>query len=257
MTSKNMDRTDKVLHDINLQEMKGLEIGALWTPIVSKEMSHQILYLDYLSTEELKKKCENAPWKNKIVEVDYVIREGQSLNQVLEKDMPFDYIIASHVIEHVPNPISWFNELYDLLKPGGILSLVIPDKRFCFDYLRQLSSVPELVDAYLMNREKPSPKAVFDYYRNIVSYQGQITWGQQINPDDLVNLYTDNKAFEMAKKASEGEYVEVHSWCFTSDNFLQIMDELKQLNLFKFQVNSYYPQSGCEFYVGLKKIGND
>ena len=110
MTSKNMDRTDKVLHDINLQEMKGLEIGPLQRPIVSKEISPQILYLDYLSTEDLKKKYEYAPEKNQIVEVDYVIREGYSLNQVLEKDLPFDYIIASHVIEHVPNPISWFNE---------------------------------------------------------------------------------------------------------------------------------------------------
>jgi len=39
----------------------------------------------------------------------------------------FDAIMISHVIEHVPDPLSLIEECYRILKPGGILSIVTPN----------------------------------------------------------------------------------------------------------------------------------
>jgi SAM-dependent methyltransferase len=39
----------------------------------------------------------------------------------------FDFIHISHVIEHVLDPIGYIEEMYRILKPGGILSIGTPD----------------------------------------------------------------------------------------------------------------------------------
>ena len=40
----------------------------------------------------------------------------------------FDVVVMWDVIEHVPNPIQTLQSTYDVLKPGGILSLITPDQ---------------------------------------------------------------------------------------------------------------------------------
>lgn len=60
----------------------------------------------------------------------------------------YDWIIASHVIERVPDLISYLQQCEALLKSDGILSLVIPDKRYCFDYFSSSSSTENMLDAY-------------------------------------------------------------------------------------------------------------
>lgn len=57
-----------------------------------------------------------------------------------------------------------------LLRPAGILSLVIPDRRFTFDILRPATSFGEMLEAYYTKRAKPCFADVFDqcyYWRTI------------------------------------------------------------------------------------------
>lgn len=42
------------------------------------------------------------------------------------KDESFDYIIANHVLEHIPNWFECFKELERILAPGGIIEVWIP-----------------------------------------------------------------------------------------------------------------------------------
>ena len=44
-------------------------------------------------------------------------------------DHTLDYVVASHVLEHVANPIAALAECYRVIRPGGILYLVVPDRR--------------------------------------------------------------------------------------------------------------------------------
>lgn len=60
-------------------------------------------------------------------------------------DGTLDYLCSSHVLEHLPNPIAALHEWHRVLRPGGLLYLVVPDKRFTFDEPRAVTSVEHLL----------------------------------------------------------------------------------------------------------------
>ena len=41
-------------------------------------------------------------------------------------DGEFDYVFSTEVMEHVPEPKEFLNEIYRVLKPGGILIMTVP-----------------------------------------------------------------------------------------------------------------------------------
>ena len=177
-----LTRNGKILSCIQPSSQLGIEIGPLTSPIVTRDMG-AIRYVDYATAEELKAKYadEAGVDTSKIVEVDY-IWGAQSLPDLVGNEAPFDYAIASHVIEHVPDLIGWLKELHAILKPGGILSLAIPDKRFCFDYRRDLTKPADILEAYLRRSRKPSPRQVFDHLASAVARQGAIAWSGGVRP---------------------------------------------------------------------------
>jgi SAM-dependent methyltransferase len=56
-----------------------------------------------------------------------------------------DFVLASHVIEHTPNPIGALVAANRLLRNGGKLVLIIPDKSKTFDRPRETTPVSHLV----------------------------------------------------------------------------------------------------------------
>jgi predicted SAM-dependent methyltransferase len=57
-----------------------------------------------------------------------------------------NFIVASHVLEHLPFPLAALESWYGLLAPGGTLLLRIPDKRFTFDTKRSRTPLAHLID---------------------------------------------------------------------------------------------------------------
>ncbi|WP_369012339.1 methyltransferase domain-containing protein, partial [Escherichia coli] len=71
-----------------------------------------------------------------IVDVTHVWTGSGSLAAIVGGAGLFDYAIASHVIEHVPNVLGWFRGIYEVLKPGAVFNLAVPDRRYTFDVVR-------------------------------------------------------------------------------------------------------------------------
>ncbi|MBD3886956.1 methyltransferase domain-containing protein [Phormidium tenue FACHB-886] len=216
----------------------------------------RVRYVDHATTEALRAKYKTDPNINvdNIVEVDYVWG-AQSLPELVKDEAPFDYAIASHVIEHVPDLVGWLKEIHAILKPGGILSLAIPDKRFCFDYYRSLTRPADILDAYLRGARKPSPRQIFDFFSSVVSRQGEIAWEGQAHEHELVHIHTESQAWEVALRAATSDiYEDVHCWVFTPDSFLQLLKTLINLKLFDFKVARFYETTRCEFYVSLEAL---
>ena len=44
-----------------------------------------------------------------------------------------DFVIASHIIEHLANPLAMLVDIYRVLKPQGLLVLILPDRHATFD----------------------------------------------------------------------------------------------------------------------------
>jgi len=67
---------------------------------------------------------------------DVDLRNTEGVNQVLDLnitpwpwlDRSFEWITASHIVEHLPiGLVKFCNECWRLLKPGGILQIRVPD----------------------------------------------------------------------------------------------------------------------------------
>ena len=212
-----LDTRWKFLSDlIDVNNQKGLEIGALTSPVIHRKDikgGGQVFYLDHLSSEELKVKYESDKSINveDIVSVDYVCSDGDLL-QVLDKNS-FDYVIGSHIIEHVPNMIQFLSDVFEVLRPGGICFLVVPDKRFTFDYKRPLTTFGELLEAYFLGRKRPSVTAVYDHFSTAISVDTNDVWTGKFDVTKSENLVPNSFAWKAANRVStDDEYLKWLSW---------------------------------------------
>jgi SAM-dependent methyltransferase len=57
----------------------------------------------------------------------------------------YDFVLASHVLEHVANPILALSEWKRLLREWGVLVLILPHKDRTFDHRRPVTSLEHLI----------------------------------------------------------------------------------------------------------------
>lgn len=105
-----MNRREKMLAAIDPSHGKGLEVGLLENPIGTREMG-EVRYVDHASTEQLRAKNRDNPFVkvDRIVDVDYFWGDS-SLPEPVAAEAPFDYVVASRVVEHVPDLVGWLGE---------------------------------------------------------------------------------------------------------------------------------------------------
>ncbi len=63
-------------------------------------------------------------------------------------DASQDFVIASHVLEHLAEPIGFIGEIHRVLRPGGTALILLPDRRRTRDSNRPPTSLEHLVDEY-------------------------------------------------------------------------------------------------------------
>jgi 2-polyprenyl-3-methyl-5-hydroxy-6-metoxy-1,4-benzoquinol methylase len=248
-----MTREDKALYAINKNGL-GLEIGPSHNPIAPKLKGFNVHILDHASAEELKAKYQGHNLNlDNIEEVDFVW-SGQSYLDLIGKTACYDWIIASHLIEHVPDLISFLQQCETLLKEDGVLSLIIPDKRYCFDYFSPPSSTGNILDAWVEKRTKPSQGQIFDHFANATKRNNNIAWNFEEQTEEYTLIHTLEQTKELQMRSnSTNEYIDVHCWRFTPASFRLILSDLRELNLINLYTKAEFYTIGCEFYVSLSK----
>lgn len=251
-----LSRNEKVFFLLN-KTGQGLEIGPSHNPIAPKREGFRVHILDHLDADGLKKKYSSHGVNvDAIEEVDFVW-QGEKLSELIGSVDCYDWIIASHVIEHYPDIVSFLRECEKLLKPMGVLSLVVPDKRACFDYFSPISSTGEILDSYFQKRTRPSPGQVFNHFANASKKNGAIAWALSSgSPNDLVHDFPQTLSLLERAKATE-EYIDVHCWRFTPQVFANLLADLNNIGLVGLRLVRAFPTSGCEFYVSLQKVVSD
>ncbi len=252
-------RVEFATKGIDISSKTGLELGPLTMPTVKKDKNAKIFYLDHLSTEDLKKKYKDEPINPAdIVDVDFVI--NGTIKQSVKK-RKFDYVIASHVIEHIPNTIAWLAEIEEVLKDEGLLSLVIPDKRYTFDIFRHESEPSSVIGAYIDGIDRFTSEMVYDAWVNFMKdIDAPSIWRDpeyytKIKPK---HRWSENEALELAKRSASGEYIDTHCYVFTPVSFLKVVRSLISVNLINFTIEHFAstPENEIEFYVMLRKVTN-
>ena len=249
-----MDRFDRLREHIDVADGRGLEIGPLASPVVPRKMG-EVYYVDHLPTDELIAKFTGDPDVDEklIVSIDFVWGSN-TLAEAVGSSAPFDYVVASHVLEHVPDLIGWLNEVSAVLRPGGRLSLAMPDRRYTFDIRRRETDVSEIVEASLLHLRRPAVRATFDHFYRYVQVDPGAVWaglpGHDNPPPDAETAI----AFA-TKSATTGAYLDTHCWVFSDATFVQLMATLMQMDLVTLFFVAFRPtQPGdFEFFVTLER----
>ncbi len=247
-------RRDCILSGLALARLEGIEIGALTSPLVTRQEGN-IFYVDHADTETLKAsyRMHAAVETDKIVPVDGVWGEN-TLQDCLGDGRKVDYVVASHVIEHTPDMVTWLREIRGVLRPGGTLRLAIPDKRYTFDVLRFESRTHDLLDAYLRRARTPLPRLVLEHHILLRHIDRTALLDGSAELDALEPYNTLQGAMELARDALvNGTYHDVHCWIFTPLSFADICIDLVKMELLDFACDYYIDtkQQDGEFFVSM------
>lgn len=234
---------------------RGLELGPLDRPIMAKRDGFDVQIVDYLDTESLRAKYGTDEHPDidpsAIEEVDFVSR-GEPLRELIGAEGVYDWVVASHVIEHIPDLVSFLQDVEHILRGGGRLALVVPDKRFTLDYYGELSTTGQVLDAHAERRTRPTAGQAFDHYARAATLGGRIAWSA--NDDGVPEMLHPHASARSAYERSLGGDDfggELHCWRFTPASFRLLVDDLAELGLTTFGVVADHDTVGCEFYVAL------
>ena len=252
-STQHRERLSRLLAGIDPATMSGLELGPLDRPTLSKARG-PLAYIDHASTADLRTKYAGGPVDMvevaRIRTVDYVWPSGP-LRPRIPDGRTFDYAVAVHVMEHVADPIGWLGHLAEVIRPGGLIALALPERALCFDHRRDLTRPADLIEAWLARRDRPSPRHVFDH----VAFVSPLHLGAAAPAlPDRARL---EQALVAARAVAErGVYHDAHCNVFTVASFRQcwaVIDALKLLPLELVAVHEPYP-GGDEFIVNLRKV---
>lgn len=239
---------------LDLADKSVLEIGALTRPIVARDAARVVSYMDHASTEALHEKYRHEPSIDidAIVAVDFVAHDGRIASNV--EGRRFDVVVAAHVVEHVPDLIGWLEEAESILEPGGVIALIVPDKRYTFDVCRRLSPRREVEAAYREKRTRVGLWNVMDHFTNAVAANTQALWARPEAAIEFAPTHSPADVLRAIEIWNAGHYVDCHAWVFTPEHFLDLVTWAFDAFSIPLRVSRFIDtQVGdLEFYVQLQ-----
>jgi ubiquinone/menaquinone biosynthesis C-methylase UbiE len=77
---------------------------------------------------------------------DQYTLEATELTKIENKS--YDFLLASHCLEHSANPIKAMKEWVRVIKSGGIIVVIVPNKEVCFDHRRDDTQFEHIINDY-------------------------------------------------------------------------------------------------------------
>lgn len=75
------------------------------------------------------------------------LSEATDLSKI--KSSKYDIILSSNNLEHIANPIKALKEWIRVLKPNGLIFLVLPKKELTFDHRRNITTIDHMIEDYI------------------------------------------------------------------------------------------------------------
>jgi len=116
-------------------------------------------------------------------------------------DASQDFVIASHVLEHLADPLGQLEEIHRVLRPGGVALILLPDRRRTLDHQRPPTSVEHLIADHEARVVAPDDAHVEEFLRCGGG------WNDAWDADERV------MQFELQRQRS------FHVHCWTEDEF--------------------------------------
>jgi predicted SAM-dependent methyltransferase len=231
-----------------------LEVGPAHNAILPKREGFRAKTVDYTDrlglVEKYREFRKYSP--DDIEDVDFVIPAGTPMSDVI--DERFDLVLASHVLEHSVSLIDFIEDCTNLLAPNGVLSLVVPDHRYCFDRFRERSSIGRVIDTSIARPAVHTVGTMTEYSLDAVKHGGRTSW-----PAGHKGRYrfTRDLGAVMANAARAGgpSYIDVHNWVFSPNHLRLMLQDLHALGLISVREVDFQDTIGHEFFLSLKVDG--
>jgi SAM-dependent methyltransferase len=78
-----------------------------------------------------------------------IINDSVDISNV--NDETYDFVFSSHSLEHIANPLKAVKEWLRIIKSGGHIILIVPEKSQCFDHRRPYSKIETLITQFERN----------------------------------------------------------------------------------------------------------
>jgi SAM-dependent methyltransferase len=168
-------------------------------------------------------------------------------------DGSFDAVVASHMIEHVANPLAALSEMHRVLRPGGRLVLVVPDRDHTFDAGRAATPLRHLVDEYRRGVTQVDDDHIREFCAAI--YAGPV-----IHPPDVRGWHDPDQLDADMLALHRRRTIHVHCW--DPQEFAALVVGAVALDLSSWRLVDVYlrddlDEPGDEFGLVLERIGDD
>jgi SAM-dependent methyltransferase len=261
-----MDRRERITRHIR-PEHRGIELGPYFNPLTPKRLGYNCLVIDIADAETLRKQAAADPLIPRenldlIEEVDLIGTSTDLASLIAARGElgTFDYVVSSHNLEHLPDPIRFMQGCAAVLKPGGVVSMAVPDYRTCFDYFRPVTVLAGWLSAYAEQRTRPSPAQVFEFQTLFAMYEAG---GRQLaafsladDPRAVRPAHNVDVAYAQWKEAlaqPDDRYRDVHCWTFTPSSLALMLLDLQRIGLVALDVEEVSETTGSEFFVHLRR----
>lgn len=191
---------------------RGMELGALWKPF-PLSASVRVWYVDRLTVEDL---SLHYPEIKVPLVAPNVVADATSLPVAAAS---LDFIIVSHLLEHLPFPLKALRNWYEVLRPSGVLLLRVPDKRFTFDVRRARTTLQHLIDEY-RNPERFDKNA---HYGDWVAH--------------VVGCKPSDPRFDQQVEALLRTEYSIHYHVWTDDDVREIVEYTQQVWHLRWKIN--------------------
>lgn len=211
---------------LDLAKGRGLEIGPGNNPQIFPSDEIDVSYVEQMEPEKWNalynarggRDFDRSLWKN------YVVGNASTLPV---EDGSLDFIFASHVFEHLVNPLGHLRRWHEKLKPGGLVLLIVPDLNGTGDLLQIPSTLAELVTEEEIGLWEPRESHYMRFHR--------------AGPED------DRVRQDMADKSS------IHTHFYDNRNMARLMDHVVETLDFSTYMIRHTPNHK-DFYVVLEKV---
>ncbi len=259
-------RLTRILKHTDISK-KGIEIAPYHNPILPKADGHNVFILDVFDTDRLRRNAKkdlnlSEAGEAKIEPVDFV-GDACDMGAVITKAGmagQFGYVVSSHNFEHLANPIKFLQGVGLALETGGVLSMVIPDYRCCFDRFRVPTRLSDWLTAYHLGKKQPAAADVFDALTGFATMGDDIAYAVKLDFAYRPTPYVACKDFRGEYKTFCKEiknpkpYQDTHCNVLFPELLELYLRDLRHLDLLDLELIDSPKQNGAEFIVYLKKV---
>lgn len=207
---------------IELAKGYGVEIGPGPSPQIFNSTNVKVKYIEERAAEEWKKLYKNFNQTKDSLWTSYQIGTASKIDEL---DGSLDFIFASHVFEHLHNPLGHLKYWATKLRIAGLVLLVIPEQSGTKDHQQDYTNLSKLVSEETAGAFEPTTA-------------NYLEWGKGRDLAYIQEL--------IAQKAS----IHVHTYDYES--IIPLVEELLLQNIFSDYILDYLPCTK-DFLLALRK----